>query len=308
VILSVVIPVFNEEESIYKTLDRVFDSVSSFDSEFEVIVVNDGSTDNTLDLLHAYKATHEALRIINLSRNSGHMSALTAGIDHAVGRWVVTLDGDGQDPPELIPDMVNLANVNEADICFMVRADRKQDAFRHRMFSPIFYKALSRATNGRAPLQAADFRLMSDRVVKVLRLLPETNRIYRVITPELGFKSVEMEYSRNIREAGQSKYRFIRLAILAFRSLIATTGAPLRWLSNISIVIAGVSLSYSGYVFLSGLLGSGPPGWASVSLLLSMILFVQALAMAVICEFLLSILADVRKRPLYQLKDDRFGN
>ncbi len=227
-ILSVVIPVFNEEESITKTLDRVFVSASNFNSEFEVIIVNDGSTDNTLDLLRKYRVTHEALRIINLSRNSGHMSALTAGIDHAGGRWVVTLDGDGQDPPELIPDMINLANDNEADICFMVRTDRKQDALRHRLFSPIFYKALSRATGGRAPLQAADFRLMSDRVVKVLRLLPETNRVYRVITPELGFKSVEMEYSRNIREAGQSKYKFIRLAILAFRSLIATTGAPLR--------------------------------------------------------------------------------
>jgi glycosyltransferase involved in cell wall biosynthesis len=308
VILSVVIPVYNEEESITRTLDRVFDSASALDSKFEVIVVNDGSTDNTLSILESYKVSHHELRIINLSRNSGHMSALTAGIDHAVGRWVVTLDGDGQDPPELIPEMINLANENQADICFMVRGDRKQDALRHRIFSPVFYKTLSRATGGRAPLQAADFRLMSDRVVNVLRSLPETNRIYRVITPELGFKSVEMEYSRNIREAGQSKYKFVRLAILAFRSLIATTGAPLRWLSNISIVIAGASLCYSGYVFLTGLIGSGPPGWASVSLLLSLILFVQALAMAVICEFLLSILADVRKRPLYQLKDDRFGN
>jgi dolichol-phosphate mannosyltransferase len=308
VILSVVIPVYNEEESVTKTLERVFGAVSGLNIEFEVLIVNDGSTDNTLELLLAYQSTHDFLKIINLSRNSGHMSALTAGIDHAIGRWVVTLDGDGQDPPELIPEMINFADKNEADICFMVRADRRQDALRHRLFSPIFYKALFRATGGRAPLQAADFRLMSDRVVKVLRLLPETNRIYRVITPELGFKSVEMEYSRNIREAGQSKYKFLRLAILAYRSLIATTGAPLRWLSNISIVIAGSSLCYSGYVFLSGLLGSGPPGWASISLLLSMILFVQALAMAVICEFLLSILADVRKRPLYQLKDDRFGN
>jgi hypothetical protein len=149
---------------------------------------------------------------------------------------------------------------------------------------------------------------MSDRVIGVLRQLPETNRVYRVITPVLGFKSVEIEYSRDQRANGESKYRFFKLLVLAMRSLIATSGAPLRWLSNLSVVIAGISLIYSIFVLMSGLLGSGPPGWASLSLLLSMILFVQALAMAVISEFLLSILADVRNRPLYQLKDDRFGN
>ena len=148
---------------------------------------------------------------------------------------------------------------------------------------------------------------MSDRVVSVLKQLPETNRIYRVITPALGFKSVEIEYSRSQRIDGESKYPFFKLVILALRSLIATSGAPLRWLSNLSLGVAGLSLIYSIFVFMSGLFGSGPPGWASLSLLLSIILFFQALALSVICEFLLSILADVRNRPLYQLKDVRFS-
>ena len=305
--ISVVLPVFNEEESILKTISRVRKTLDGMRKDYEVIVVNDGSHDRTLSILSRASETFPQLRVINLARNSGHMAALTAGLDNSKGRWVVSMDGDGQDPPELIPDMISEAVNNHSDICFMVRLDRKQDAWRHRLFSPIFYKALNRATGGKAPLQAADFRLMSDRVVDTLRNLPETNRIYRVITPELGFSSVSLTYNRQTREAGESKYRFLKLAILAIRSLIATTGAPLRWLANLSIAIAGISFFYSCFVFVAGLIGSGPPGWASLSLLLSSILFIQSLAMAVICEFLLSILADVRNRPLYQLKDPRYG-
>jgi dolichol-phosphate mannosyltransferase len=298
---------FNEEGAIESTVNRIMKTIKPLNWTFEILIVNDGSTDRTLQIAESLRRDFGSINIIDLARNSGHMAALTAGLDLAKGRWVVTIDGDGQDPPELIPQMVAHVEENKADICFMVRRDRRQDSLRHRIFSPFFYRALSRATSGRAPIQAADFRLMSDRVVSVLRQLPETNRIYRVITPALGFKSVEIEYSRIQRANGESKYQFLKLIILATRSLIATSGAPLRWLSNLSVIIAGVSLMYSIFVLVSGLLGSGPPGWASLSLLLSLILFVQALAMAVICEFLLSILADVRNRPLYQLKDDRFG-
>lgn len=306
--LTVVLPMFNEEGSIESTVNRIVNTIKPLNWTFEILIVNDGSTDRTLQIAEALQREFESINIIDLARNSGHVAALTAGLDLAKGRWVVTIDGDGQDPPELIPQMVAHVVESEADICFMVRRDRRQDSLRHRIFSPFFYRALSRATSGRAPIQAADFRLMSDRVVSVLRKLPETNRIYRVITPALGFKSVEIEYSRIQRANGESKYHFFKLVILATRSLIATSGAPLRWLSNLSVIIAGISLMYSVFVLMSGLLGSGPPGWASLSLLLSLILFVQALAMAVICEFLLSILADVRNRPLYQLKDDRFGS
>jgi glycosyltransferase involved in cell wall biosynthesis len=306
--LTVVLPVFNEEGSIEATIHRILNTIRPLNWAFEILIVNDGSSDSTMLIAETLRREFESIEIVNLARNSGHMAAITAGLDLAKGRWVVTIDGDGQDPPELIPQMISHAEENAADICFMVRRDRRQDSLRHRIFSPFFYRALSRATSGKAPIQAADYRLMSDRVISVLRKLPETNRVYRVITPALGFKSVEIEYSRNHRTSGESKYRFFKLAVLAMRSLIATSGAPLRWLSNLSVAIAGISLLYSIFVLMSGVLGSGPPGWASLSLLLSLILFVQALAMAVICEFLLSILADVRNRPLYQLKDDRFGH
>ena len=305
--LTVVLPMFNEEGSIESTVHRIVKTIKPLNWTFEILIVNDGSTDQTLQIAETLQRDFESIHIIDLARNSGHMAALTAGLDLAKGRWVVTIDGDGQDPPELIPQMIAHVEENEADVCFMVHRDRRQDSLRHRIFSPFFYRALSRATSGRAPIQAGDFRLMSDRVVGVLKQLPETNRIYRVITPALGFKSVEIEYSRIQRVNGESKYQFLKLVILATRSLIATSGAPLRWLSNLSVIIAGIALMYSIFVLMSGLLGSGPPGWASLSLLLSLILFVQALAMAVICEFLLAILADVRNRPLYQLKDDRFG-
>ncbi len=306
--LTVVLPIFNEEGSIESTVSRIVKTIKPLNWTFEILIVNDGSTDKTLLIAETLQENFTSVHVVNLARNSGHMAALTAGLDLAKGRWVITIDGDGQDPPELIPEMISHAEKNAADICFMIHRDRSQDSLRHRIFSPFFYRALSKATSGMAPIQAGDFRLMSDRVISVLKKLPETNRIYRVITPALGFKSVEIEYSRSQRFSGESKYPFIKLVVLAIRSLIATSGAPLRWLSNLSLVIAGISLIYSIFVFVSGLFGSGPPGWASLSLLLSIILFFQALALSVICEFLLSILADVRNRPLYQLKDVRFEN
>jgi dolichol-phosphate mannosyltransferase len=301
--VSIIVPVFNEEAAIASFLDRVI-LAASFAKDFEVIIINDGSTDLSERIIRDYAQRFPEISLINLSKNSGHMAALTAGFEHSRGDWILSIDGDGQDPPELLSEMISLCKVNNAEICFMVRRNRDNDSLRHRLFSPLYYQLLRRATQGSAPLQAADFRLMSRAVVDSLNGLPERNRIYRVLSASLGFKTIEMEYERSSREAGKSKYHFFKLASLGLRSLLATTGAPLRWLSQISLFIAVISLAFSGFVFIRGLLGTNVPGWASVALLISVMMFFQSLSLAIISEFLLTILADIRKRPLYQIAGD----
>ena len=302
--VSVVIPAFNEEESIKNFLVRVVDVLKS-NHDYEILVVNDGSVDTTEEIVKICAFENPKIRLLSLARNSGHMAALTAGIDNCEGDWVVTIDADGQDPPELIPDMILKATSEDADICFMVRANRKNDPKRHQLFSPIFYRVLNKASGNTVPLQAADFRLMSRRVIIALRQLPERNRLYRVLTPELKFKSTTMKYLRDERMAGDSKYKFSALAGLGLRSLLATTGAPLRWLSVSSFLVAFISLLASSVALVIGVIGAGIPGWASITFMISIMMTFQAIAMGIISEFLLTSIADIRQRPIYQLKLDR---
>ena len=305
--LSVVIPVHNEEEGILDFCDEIFsvlDATKSLDSDWEVIVVDDGSSDKTNDLLTKLKTKDSRMKVLNLARNSGHMAALSAGLVFSQGEWVVTMDGDGQDPPEVIPRMIKAAQESESEICFAQRMDRLQDPIRHRFFSPTFYALLRRATRNRAVLQAADFRLMSRRVVQTVNLLPEPEKVYRVLVPTLGFKSCHVSYSRRKRKYGDSKYSFVKLVWLARDSLIATSGAPLRWASSALLLTAFASLIYGVYEVLVGLNGSGPQGWASLSLVVSAFATAQALTLAIVCEYLLAITSIARQRPTYQIKDN----
>jgi polyisoprenyl-phosphate glycosyltransferase len=301
-LLSVVIPAFNEEDSISGFILEVLDSTSYLDS-VEILVVDDGSLDSTAAIVEELSNRFGQVKLLRLLTNSGHMAAITAGLENCSGEWVVTIDADGQDDPRLIPDMLEACIESDSQICFMTRHDRKSDPLRHRLFSPIFYKVLSGSTSGSTPYQAADFRLMSRRVVSVLNQLPEANRMYRVIVPALGFKSTSIEYRRRGRLKGKSKYGFLQLATLGLRSMLATSGAPLRWISLVSIIFAFISLSIAFITFVLGITNESVPGWASLALIVATLFFFQSLATLVICEFLLVLLADVRKRPLYQLKD-----
>ncbi len=300
--LSVVIPAFNEEDSIADFLSDVVSATVDIDS-VEILVVDDGSLDSTAAIVSGFSKRFSQVKLLKLLTNSGHMAAITAGLKNCSGDWVVTIDADGQDDPRLIPDMLRACLDTGSQICFMTRVDRKNDPIRHRLFSPIFYKILSGSTYGSAPYQAADFRLMSRCVVSQLNQLPESNRVYRVLVPALGFTSTTIEYNRKSRLKGKSKYGFLQLARLGLRSMLATSGAPLRWISFTSILFAILSLCIALFAFILGLTSEALPGWASLALMISTLFFFQSLATLVICEFLLVLLADVRQRPLYQIKD-----
>jgi glycosyltransferase involved in cell wall biosynthesis len=299
-LLSVVMPAYNEADSLSVLIPRVVRSLKGLGS-YEVIVVDDASTDKTAEVTLGFAKKNKNVKLLRLASNSGHMAALTAGLEHCSGNWIVTLDSDGQDPPELIPEMLDRCFETNSEICFMVRKNRDNDPLRHKLFSPIFYSLLQKATKSLTPLQAADFRIMSARVVRVLNNLPESNKVYRVLVSSLGFKSTQIEYLRNSRLTGESKYGFASLVRLALRSFMSTTGAPLRWLSSISIATGLFSFCLSGFAFVRGFLSEDIPGWASIVFLISILMTLQALSFGILSEFLLLVLADLRRRPTYQI-------
>jgi glycosyltransferase involved in cell wall biosynthesis len=301
-LLSVVLPAYNEAESLTVLIPRVVNAVKQLGS-YEIIIIDDASTDATAEVALSFAMKNKKVKLLRLASNSGHMAALTAGLEHSAGQWVITLDSDGQDPPELIPEMLNRCIETNSDICFMVRRNRNNDPFRHRFFSPLFYALLQKATKSKTPLQAADFRIMSRRVVRVLNELPETNKVYRVLVANLGFTATQLEYSRSQRDLGSSKYGFVSLLKLASRSFLSTTGAPLRWLSYFSVLSALIALSLSGFSVFRGILQNDIPGWSSTIFLISVLMTMQALSFGILSEFLLIALSDIRKRPSYQLKE-----
>jgi len=300
--LSVIIPAFNEEESIEEFLLTVISATKGI-QKLEVIVVDDGSTDLTSRLVSRVSNEDNRIKLLSLMTNSGHMAAITAGLQVSNGDWVVTIDADGQDAHNLIMTMLDSCLKSGAQICFMSRINRKNDPLRHRLFSPIFYKFLAASTGGNAPFQAADFRLMSRGVVEVLNKLPESNRVYRVLVPLLGFKSITINYERKSRHKGKSKYGFFQLATLGLRSMLATSGAPLRWISVLSMFFALISFFWTTTALVQGIVSNTTPGWASLAFIISLLFLFQAISTLVICEFLLILLSDLRKRPLYQVKE-----
>jgi len=299
--LSIVIPAYNEEDGIAHFIDSVTSVPFNF-SSIEILVIDDGSKDRTSEIVSEIASNNPSIKLIRLARNSGHMAALTAGFEICTGDWVVTIDADGQDDPALIPAMYQECLMSNSDICYMQRSDRRQDPLRHRIFSPLFYRLVSSFTKGQSPYQAADFRLVSKRVVDVLKTLPEVNKVYRILIPALGFKSSTLYYYRRARTKGKSKYGFGALASLGLRSVLATSGAPLRWVSLFSIGGALLGTFISVIALLKGIFANTIPGWSSLAVLISILFTFQAITSFVICEFLLVLLGDTRRRPLFQIE------
>jgi dolichol-phosphate mannosyltransferase len=317
--LSIVIPIHNEESAIvplYREImelindlkDKEYLSKKDGAAEVEIILVDDCSTDGSKAIIEEIAKRDPRIVLVKFAQNAGHMAAISAGLKIAQGRWVATIDGDGQDPPKLISQMLEACHRDRAEVCVARRGNRRQDGLRHRIYSPIFYKLLNRATSGRIPIQGADFRLMSNRVVKALNDLPEREKIYRVLAVSLGFRSTEVMYNRRIRESGESKYKITKLFFLARDSFIATSGAPLRWLSSLLLIFAVIALVFSLLALALGFKGEGPEGWASLAVIISIFICIQSLTLAVICEYLLNTISIVRQRPKYQIEEKEISS
>ncbi len=302
--LSVVIPMFNEEEVLPLLVPRLRPVLDQLGEPYEVVAVDDGSTDSTAANLFALARSWPELRVIRLRRNSGHQAALTAGLHRAFGDYVVSLDADLQDPPEKIPEMLALARADKLDIVYGVRTDRSTDSIVKRQTAAGYYWLMRRLVGNRIPRHAGDFRLLSRATVDVLRQLPEHQPVYRLLVPWIGFPSGEVTYVREERAAGRTKYPISKMVRLAADSVTNFSAAPLRlatWLGGVSFFFCLLMLCY---VIGAVSLGHAVQGWASV---LATVLFlggVQLLSLGLLGEYVGRLYASAQGRPAYFIGHD----
>jgi polyisoprenyl-phosphate glycosyltransferase len=303
-VLSVVIPMYNEEEVLPILVGRLRPVLDAIGESYEVVAVDDGSTDSTAAQLMGVHRIWPELRIVRLRRNSGHQAALTAGLHRAFGEYVASIDADLQDPPEKIPEMLALARSNGLDIVYGVREDRSSDTMVKRRTAAAYYWLMRRLAGVHIPSHAGDFRLLSRATVDVLRQLPEHQPVYRLLVPWIGFPSREVAYVREGRAAGRTKYPLSKMIRLAVDSVTNFSAAPLRiatWLGALSFFFCLLMLTY---VIVAFTLGHTVQGWASV---LACVLFLggtQLLCLGLLGEYMGRLYASAQGRPAYFIAYD----
>ncbi len=300
--LSVIVAVYNEDpRNLILLLRRLEEILLAVSIKYEVVFVNDGSKERTTSALRDIACEFPYAKLINLSRNFGQQAAITAGLDHAEGRAVVNIDSDLQDPPELIPQMMELWR-RGYDVVYATRSTRK-DSVPKRLSAYLFYRILSSVSAVDIPQDTGDFRLMDRKVVDALRRLPEKKRFLRGLVPWLGFKQVGIAVDRGARELGESTYTIRKLLRLAFDGILAFSVAPL-----FLIPVAGMILGAVGLITLA--IGFASSGAHQPYLLVTAALFIlsglQVLSVGLVAVYLSTALEELRGRPTY-LVQERLG-
>jgi len=303
--LSVVVPVKNEEDGILPFIERVgsiLDNVAA-DGGWEILFVDDGSTDATLAAIVAANLSDARVRGLSLSRNFGKEAALSAGLDHARGAAVIPMDVDMQDPPEVLPEMVAKWRAGH-EMVFGVRRSRAEDSFAKRVTAGLFYRAHNMVSADKIPENAGDFRLMDRKVVNVIRAMPERNRFMKGLFAWAGFRQASVEYDRAERETGTTKFNYWKLWTLALDGITSASTVPLRIWSYIGAIVALFAMGYAGLIAVQTIIfGNSVPGYASIMTSVLFLGGVQLISLGVLGEYVGRILTETKQRPLYVVRD-----
>lgn len=303
-VLSVVVPIFNEESVLPLFVARLRTVLDSLGETYEVVAVDDGSVDATPAALSGARRQWPQLRVVRLRRNSGHQAALSAGLMRAKGTYVASIDADLQDPPETILEMLQQARDQHLDIVYGVRNDRHSDTLFKRWTAGLYYKIMRRLVGKQVPAHAGDFRLLSRAAVEALRELPERSPVLRLVVPWLGFPSGEVLYQRAGRAAGRTKYPLSKMFALATDSITSFSSAPLRvatWLGLIGVIVSGVLAVIAVIAFL---LDETVRGWPSLFIAIVFLGAVQLLFLGLLGEYVARIYTSVQARPAYYIASD----
>jgi glycosyltransferase involved in cell wall biosynthesis len=300
-LLSIVIPLLNEEESITETVKRLQKLQDDLMQEINVefIFVDDGCKDKTLAYLRSFAIHSSNVKVISLSRNFGHQIAITAGIDLALGDYVAVIDGDLQDPPELIADMYRKA-LTGFDVVYGKRRSRAGETLFKKATAAAFYRLLNYMCEIDIPTDTGDFRLMSRKVVDAFKQMREKHRFVRGMVPWLGFKSVPLEYDREERFAGETKYPFKKMVVFAMNAILSFSGKPIALAIRLGLFAICVGIIGGAYMLYLKLFTTTPiPGLTTI--LLSIVLFsgMQILLIGLIGAYIARIFDEIKGRPLY---------
>ncbi len=304
--LSLIIPMHNEAAVLPTTLAAIKAALGGLGVEYEIIGVDDGSTDDTFAVLSRLAEADPRLRGLRLSRNFGKEAALSAGLDHCDGDMVVPIDADLQDPPSLIADFITLWEAG-FDVVYGVRTERRSDTFFKRATAGAFYRVFNKISDVPIPGDTGDFRLMDRAVVQALRALPERNRFMKGLFAWVGFRQVGVPYVRPERAAGTTSFNGPRLFRFALDGITAFSTAPLRIWSLVGLAGAAAALGYALFLIAHVLVqGRDIPGYASLMVVLLLFSSFQMIALGVFGEYLGRMYQEIKGRPLYIISD-RFG-
>ncbi|NMO54208.1 glycosyltransferase family 2 protein [Actinoplanes sp. TBRC 11911] len=304
VTLSVVTPMYNEREAVDHFVARLRPVLDGLGVTYEVVAVDDGSRDATVARLMQLREEWAQLRVISLRRNVGHQTALRAGLHSARGEYVVSIDADLQDPPEVIGEMLGAAREQDVHVVYGVRSDRSTDTVFKRSTAGVYYRVMRRLVGPWVNDQAGDFRLMSRTVVDVLNNLPEQNPVYRLVVPSLGFSSAEVAYVRAERVAGETKYPLSKMIKLTLDSVTSFSAAPLKiatWLGVFAFVLC-VGLIIAGLIAWGS--GTVVPGWTSLYIAVLLLGGVQLICLGLLGEYIGRIYAATQNRPPFLIALD----
>ncbi|HNP47555.1 MAG TPA: glycosyltransferase family 2 protein [Bacteroidia bacterium] len=301
--LSIILPIYNESGNIQILYDRLSKVISGMNVDAEFIFINDGSHDNSIDLIKKLSEIHTEVRFIDFSRNFGHQIAVAAGLDYCRGKAAVIIDADLQDPPELIPELYAKWKAGY-EVVYAKRRSREGENFLKKFTAKIFYRTLKRITSIPIPVDTGDFRIIDAKVIEVLRKMPEQQKFLRGQISWVGFRQTYIEYDRDTRHAGESGYTYKKMMRFALDGITSFSNLPLKFATLTGFAVSGIAFFFILYALYERLITKNyVPGWASLMLAILFLGGVQLISIGIIGEYISRMSSNIRNRPLYILRD-----
>jgi dolichol-phosphate mannosyltransferase len=300
--LSVIIPIYNEEMNLVPMNNRIIAALMPLQLHYEIIYVNDGSKDNSLPIIMGLSEENASVKYIDFSRNFGHQIAISAGLEHAVGERIVIMDGDGQDPPELIPALL-IKSKEGFEVVYAKRKKRKGESFLKKLTAKLFYRFLANITQIEIPLDTGDFRLIHRKVQKVLLNMPEQHKYLRGQIAWIGFNSTFVEYDREERMGGNTKFTYGKMMRFATDGISGFSNWPLKVATMLGFAVSGIAFMLIIYSLYQKFYGFTEVGWTSLHISVLFLGGVQLLGIGILGEYLGRVSENVKNRPTYIVKN-----
>jgi len=302
--ISVVVPAYHEEDGLDAFYQALSDQLEQIDETWEIVFVNDGSQDQTYEVLKRLHANDSRVKVLSFSRNFGNQIAISAGLKYARGNAIIIMDADLQHPPELLTEMVRLWKEEGYHSVYTVRSYNKKTGYFKRLTSSLFCKILNRISDLDLPEGISDYRLIDRRIVNCLNSMGENSRFLRAMISWLGFRKIGISYTANERQQGQSKFSPTKLLQLSCDAITSFSVRPLRWITYFGLIVACCSLLYTGYVlFETFVFGLTTPGWPTLIIAILFLGGVQLVSLGVIGEYIGRIYTEVKHRPLFVIQE-----
>ena len=300
-LISIIIPCYNEELVVNETYSRLTSVLQQIDTDYEMIFINDGSGDKTFELLSNIANDDKSVKIINFSRNFGHQCAVTAGINHCIGDCAVIIDADLQDPPEVIVDMLNIMNKTKANVVYGQRKQRKGENWFKLFTAKCFYRTLNKLSDVQFPVDTGDFRLIDRKVIDTFNNFPEKNKYIRGIISWMGYKQVPCLYIRDERFAGETKYPLKKMLRFATTGLLYFSKRPLQVASFLGFISVILGLIYAIVLLITKIFGTAPlvTGWTTLVLFIIFFGGVQLLTIGILGQYIGYLFDQSKDRPEY---------